>query len=678
MEFIELVIIIAILVTFSNIVSKVLPSVPIFFIQIILGILLGLTEMGQEIHFEPEMFLVMIIGPLLFREGERADVPEILKNGKIVLFLAFGGVLLTLFAVGTTLHWLMPSIPLAACYAFGAALGPTDAVAVSSLAKRLKISKNIMHILEGEGLLNDASGVTALQFAIIALATGSFSVMNAGFQLLFSSLGGGLIGYLIVWGKRRIIRFIEKISAQDVTVYLLIELLLPFVAYLIAEMVGVSGIIAAVVAGVAQAQRRRRVSLFDAELANISESTWSTIVFTLNALVFLFLGIELSQVFSPIWESNSYANGHLVVTIVVVTIVIFLIRFLFLVFYYKFLQSKKVVDLKQVALLTFGGVKGTVSLAAIFILPVTINEAPFEARGLLLFLTACVILVTLVIGVLVLPYLADGEAADSVDFNQLLILEEVIQILEEEEKEATDEKERLATDAVISTYENRRWELYRDSLTDSEKKEIQEIQGLILSIEQDGLDEAYRKGEVSSNGYRFYSHFISQQQHSLAKQFLSFFSFWLLIIQRFIRVIFHPKLFWQRKQQMKDNLKQRDISEVQKIYIKNSDYIFHSLSNLEDVYDSSLVNFFIRQREMSLKRFEHSNFIETIMIEQESVFVKKVLRGYYLERKTIDEYEVADKISIVSANEYRRNVNLLESYAMARSDEQPKQRMFRR
>ncbi len=108
MEFIELIIIIAILVTFSNIVSKILPSVPIFFIQIILGILLGLTEMGQEIAFEPEMFLVMIIGPLLFREGERADVPEILKNSKIVLFLAFGGVLLTLFAVGTTLHWLMP------------------------------------------------------------------------------------------------------------------------------------------------------------------------------------------------------------------------------------------------------------------------------------------------------------------------------------------------------------------------------------------------------------------------------------------------------------------------------------------------------------------------------------------------------------------------------------------
>ena len=150
MEFIELIIIIAILVTFSNIVSKILPSVPIFFIQIILGILLGLTEMGQEIAFEPEMFLVMIIGPLLFREGERADVPEILKNSKIVLFLAFGGVLLTLFAVGTTLHWLMPSIPLAACYAFWRCLRTNRCGSRLIFSETLKISKNIMHILEGE------------------------------------------------------------------------------------------------------------------------------------------------------------------------------------------------------------------------------------------------------------------------------------------------------------------------------------------------------------------------------------------------------------------------------------------------------------------------------------------------------------------------------------------------
>ncbi len=417
-------------------------------------------------------------------------------------------------------------------------------MAVSSLAKRLKISKNIMHILEGEGLLNDASGVTALQFAIVALTTGGFSAANAGFQLLFSSIGGGLIGYLIVWLKRRILRFIEKISAQDVTVYLLIELLLPFAAYLLAEMIGVSGIIAAVVAGVAQAQRKRRISLFDAELANISgkhvvdHSLYiERISVSLSrdrvvTSLLTDLGKQKLCKLASSYHDFSRHSGD------------FPRSFSFLLFYYWFLQSKKQVSMNQVALLTFGGVKGTVSLAAIFILPVMVHETPFQERSLLLFLTACVILLTLIISVMVLPYLADGEAAESVDFNHLLILEDVIEQLEAEEKQELSDKGRLAIDAVINSYENRRWELYRNSLTDSEKQEIQEIQGLILSIEQDGLDEAYRNGKVSLNGYRFYSRFISQQQHSLAKQILSFFSFWLFFIQRFIRVLIHPRLFY--------------------------------------------------------------------------------------------------------------------------------------
>jgi len=185
-----------------------------------------------------------------------------------------------------------------------------------------------------------------------------------------------------------------------------------------------------------------------------------------------------------------------VVTVLVVTAMIFIVRFAFLLVYYLFLQSKKAVSLRETALLTFGGVKGTVSLAAIFILPVMVNGARFEERSLLLFLTACVILLTLVISVMVLPYLADGEASESVDFNHLLILEDVIEQLEIEEKKELSDKGRLAIDAVINAYENRRWELYRNSLTDSEKQEIQEIQGLILSIEQDGLDEAYRNGHI--------------------------------------------------------------------------------------------------------------------------------------------------------------------------------------
>lgn len=666
MEIIELMIVIGLLITLSNILSKAFPAIPIFFIQIFFGVLLGMTSLGQSINFEPEIFLVMIIAPLLFREGERANVPAILKNSRIILCLAFGGVIVTLLAVGMTLHWFMPTIPLAACFAFGAALGPTDAVAVSSLAKRLNVPTNVLNILNGEGLLNDASGVTALQFAILALVTGSFSLGNASLILIYSSIGGAIIGYFLVWLKRRINDYIEKISAQDVSVYLLIELLLPFLAYLLAELIGVSGIIAAVVAGISQARGNRRVSLFDAELANISESTWSTIVFTLNALVFLFLGIELSQVFSPVWQSRSYENNHLLVTVIVITMVLFFVRFLFLICYYKILKSLKKLNFQEIYLLTFGGVKGTVSIAAIFILPVTINGLEFQARSLLLFLTACVVLLTLAIGVVVLPFFAEGEAMESIDFNQLLILDEVVQVLEEEEKETSEEKEEWAIQAVVTAYDNRRWEIYKDSMTASQKKEIQEIQGLILSIEQDGLDEAFRKGTIGKNGYRFYSRYLSRQQYSITKEFLSFFGFWLVFLRGILRIFLHPKLFMQRRKQMKPQILNQYTAEVEAVFMKNTEYVLFSLNNLEDVYDSELINFFIRKREMEAKRFTRKNFVAAVMIESEPIFTKKMLRGYYLERKIIDEYEVNEKITTFYANQYRKNVNLLESFAMAR------------
>ncbi|KAF9404260.1 hypothetical protein HW555_014437 [Spodoptera exigua] len=143
---------------------------------------------------------------------------------------------------------IIPALPIAACFALGAALGPTDAVAVGSLSGKIQIPPKAMHILEGEGLINDASGVTAFQFALAALLTGSFSIAEAGISLVVSSIGGALIGAALVMIKRQVVLILEKASARDVTGYLLLELLLPFLAYMVAELFHVSGIIAAVVA----------------------------------------------------------------------------------------------------------------------------------------------------------------------------------------------------------------------------------------------------------------------------------------------------------------------------------------------------------------------------------------------------------------------------------------------
>ncbi|MBO0432195.1 sodium:proton antiporter [Enterococcus sp. DIV0660C] len=668
MEFAELVIIFAVTITASNIVSRILPVIPAPLIQIFLGVILGLTKWGESINFEPELFLVMIIAPLLFREGEKADVTSILKNFDTILFLAFGGVILTLLGVGMTLSFLLPSLPFAACFAFGAALGPTDAVAVSSLSGRVNIPKKAMHILEGEGLLNDASGVTAFQFALAALITGSFSAVNAGVSLVISSLGGALVGFLLVWVKRKVISMIEKASARDVTGYLLIELLLPFLAYVLAEVFGVSGIISAVVAGILQASSFRKITIFDAELSSLSNSTWTTVTFTLNALVFIFLGIELTQVFSPVWENGAYPNWMLILVILLISVMLFVIRFVSITAFYLFKGglTRFKEELNEILILTFGGVKGTVSLATIFILPLTINGMVFHQRSLLLFLTAGVILVTLVVGILALPILTEEQETNGTDLNVLMILEEVVESLRQEAKDLPkNSKEYLATEAVIENYQERIRELYFEDLTEDEKQEVQEIQALILSIERDGLDESYRSGKLTVNGYRFYSRFLSRFERSITGEILSFIGFWLLFVRRVIRIILHPKMFWERRNREQQTVvTKKDISDVRDVYHKNTQLIIESLDNLTDVYGDVMIQFFIEQRKAQEMRIMSKNFFSTMMIQQETLFTKKMLRGYYLERKVVDEYEVAETITTFSANDYRKNINLLESYTM--------------
>ncbi|MFV0560881.1 MAG: cation:proton antiporter [Enterococcus sp.] len=676
MEFVELLIIFAVSIMLSNVINRIIPNVPAPIIQIFFGVLIGLTQWGQTINFEPELFLVMIIAPLLFREGEKADVPAILKNFGTIIFLAFGGVLLTLAGVGLTLSVLMPSIPLAACFAFGAALGPTDAVAVGSLSKRMNLPHKALHILEGEGLLNDASGVTAFQFALAALITGTFSILNAGVSLVFASIGGAVVGFVLVWIKRRLIGMIERVSAKDVASYLLIELLLPFIAYILAEVFHVSGIIAVVVAGVLQAAEFRKISLFEAELSSLSESTWTTISFTLNALVFIFLGIELTQVFSPVWENEIYPNWFLLVVILVISLMLFFIRFVSLSVFYLIRDGAKNMkkQMNEILILTFGGVKGTISLATIFILPFSINQLEFHQRSLLLFLTAGVILVTLLIGILILPFLTeDEEVIENPDFNELIILEEVILELKKDlAYYPKDAKEYIAIEAVIDNYQERLRELYLQELSEDEKREVQEIQALIISIERDGLDENYQHQNIGNAAFRFYYFYIARYQKTLTQQLLSFMSFWFIFVKRIIRIITHPKMFWERRKNSKEMLiTQADIEEVRNVYLENTKLILESLENLKDVYGDTMIEFFINERKIQSEKMLSGNFISTILVQQETIFTKQMLRGYYLERKVIDEYEVSEKITIFSANEYRGRVNLLESYAMSQVSNTP-------
>ncbi|MHC5229377.1 cation:proton antiporter [Enterococcus sp. LJL99] len=663
MELIYWIILFAFAITFSNVFNRIVPIIPLPMVQIIFGVLIGLTEMGQRITFEPEVFLVMIIAPLLFREGERTNIRSMLKNFSVILFLAFAGVIITLLTVGWTLHLIIPALPIAACFAFGAALGPTDAVAVGSLSGKIQIPAKAMNILAGEGLINDASGVTAFQFALAALLTGSFSWVNASWTLLFSSVGGAAVGVILVLLKRQIVHLLEKASAKDVTGYLLLELLLPFLSYVLAEIFGVSGIIAAVVAGVMQASSLKKVSLFEAELSSVSDSTWSTIVFMLNALVFLFLGIELSQVFSPIWNSETYSNIFLMLVVLLISVTLFATRFLSIVFIYGIKNRFKNIGkfMNEILILTFGGVKGTVSLATIFILPMTINGELFIERSLLLFITACVILVTLISGLVILPFLTDTEEEQPENPIEINLLKEVIEHL----KLRNESDPHVEMNVVIENYQDRIKELYTEQLSAEKKQDVQELQALIVSIEKDGLEESFRQKEINVEGYRLYKRLITRMERSIAKQLLSIIGFWLLFVRQVINLFIHTNSLWDHEEdEVKTELRKEEMESIRQVFLQNTEVILKSLNNLTDVYDDELIRFFIEGRLQLAQRLEDGTFIDSFIIHSQSDYVKELLIGYQEERNVIDTYEINHKISSIVANEYRKNVNLLESFSI--------------
>ncbi|MCC9797217.1 sodium:proton antiporter, partial [Streptococcus agalactiae] len=262
----------------SNVINRIFPKLPLPFIQLVFGILSGLVFHKSQVHIDPELFLAFVIAPLNFREGQESDIGSFIKYRTIILYLILPTVFLTAIVVGYVAGHLLPvSLPLAACFALGAALGPTDAVAFISIAKRFQFPKRAENILKLEGLLNDASGLVSFQFALTALLTGYFSLTKASLKLALAIMGGFLIGLLFAFLTRLCLTVLEKFDAADVTGALLLELTLPFVAYFVADLLGFSAIIAVVVAGVMQANRLKKVTLFDAQVDRVTSVIWETL-----------------------------------------------------------------------------------------------------------------------------------------------------------------------------------------------------------------------------------------------------------------------------------------------------------------------------------------------------------------------------------------------------------------
>ena len=438
MHIIYILLLVALALAASSALHRFVP-VPLPIVQVMLGALCGLPFIGLVIRLDPEMFLVLLVAPLLFADAWNSSKRDLAKQAPTILLLAFGLVIFTVVSVGLVLHWLIPSLALAVCFAIASVLSPTDAVAVQSITERVAVPSRLLHLIEGEALLNDATGLVALRFAIVMAMTGAFSAASASFEILRLSIGGILLGTFCGWIGTRLIAKLDRVAEQTTSLF---ALGMPVAVFILAEHLNVSGILAAVFAGAAGEVTSRRIST-RARTRVVTSVLWSVMTFALNGTVFILLGMQIPNIVAsaPGVAHDLLAPGPSVIALYVVALGVALLLFRFLwvavVLLLRGLRQKTFrVWAHDVLVVTFAGVRGAVTLAAVLTLPLTLApDVPFPGRSLAILLAAGTIVFSLVTSSIALPLLlrnVQPEGTDDaiIDHARVMIGESVAAALE--------------------------------------------------------------------------------------------------------------------------------------------------------------------------------------------------------------------------------------------------------
>ena len=467
METLTLVMLIFAAILASSIIDQVVPRVSSPLIQIGLGLLIALFASSQiRVTLDPDLFLVLFIAPLLYEEAKSADKAALWHHKRPVLSLAIGLVIATTLAIGFAVHAVIPSIGLAAAFALGAALGPTDAVAVTSLSKQVNIPERQGSILKGELLLNDASGIVSFQFAIAAAITGSFSLLNATGHFFIEFLGGIAVGALLGYAGKFLVNKARSLGVENTTFHVLFEILIPLLVYSIADAVHVSGIIAVVVAGLINVISPHAIGPSISRMNIVSSSVWRVLTFALNGFVFVLLGTQLPQAMVHTWDDVTFSNFALIGYVVALTLLLYVVRFAWVCasdWLYTRRRSKKhnekfKLDLRKSLITTLAGAKGTITLSILFTIPYYIGVVRFPQRDLIIFLGCGVIVCTLLVATFVVPLIAPKSVSESEEAAREREAELKIDILRSVVEELTARQTpdtRRATRNVVSSYNDR-------------------------------------------------------------------------------------------------------------------------------------------------------------------------------------------------------------------------------
>ena len=428
---------------------------PFPILLVIAGLLIGLLPRLPEVRLDPEIVFLIFLPPLLFSAAWNFPWEDLRSNFLPILGLAIGLVFATIICVAYAAYWLIPGLALAPAFVLGAIVSPPDAVAATTVLKDLRVPKRLAAVLEGESLVNDASGLVAYQFAVAAVVTGSFSITDATADFIWMSLGGSLFGLLIGMSAAYLHRHL-----RDPSVVVTLTLLTPYISYLPAERLGFSGVLAVVTTGLYIGHRSWEALGPESRLQR--ESIWKLLDYLLNGLVFILIGLQIPTIV----REMRMPVGQMIFVGAAISFVVIAVRFLWIfpmVYLEKYFLQRDI-PIGNLVVASWAGMRGVVSMAAALALPlVTLTGEEFPHRHIILFLTFCVIFVTLVVQGLTLPWIARKLKVEEPNWDFQSESKARVSLLDELIKEVDD----LIKNEPIPEYREslERWKMhYQDRL----------------------------------------------------------------------------------------------------------------------------------------------------------------------------------------------------------------------
>lgn len=719
MELLEAFLIFIFAVILSAIINNRFPKVPTAFIQIALGAAIFTLPIPIKFDFDSEVFMMAVIAPLLFVEGTHIRRSKLLEYRHPIILMAMALVFATVIGVGYFIHWIWPDLPMPAAFAIAAILCPTDAVAVSAITKGKILPKGSMSILEGESLLNDAAGIISFKIAVTALVTGMFSAVNAIEQFVVSTIIGILIGVIlgVLVVQLRIFLTANK-GFKDHNTLTFIQLLTPFVIYFVAEKFHASGIIAVVFAGLVHGLERDRLIRAQTELQINYSQIWNTLSYALNGFVFVVLGFIVPEVVMEIVKVEPDNLKFLIGITLLISLAIYSFRFIWVFLWYKdFYYPKNIrryieddnLDEERPPnrilysfIMTMCGIHGTISVSMALTLPTMMSHHQnFAYRNDLLFIASLMVLISLILAQLVLPFITKTAKKDeskgmTYQAAKIFIIQSVIQQLKKNAKH----NENIDYRPLFNQYFTELSFLINVEPDNKDTKELHRLTKIAEEEEANTLESLINKGKINSQELDNYRNIVDlNKSYKEASFFTKFSRMFKMIYLRFkARKNYRKHAAHQLSSEVqnksgakssskqhhnhekpsRDQLEERrtemlksyknELKSVQKIMRVVNHQIttrLHQEQNSSNVLETSLVmnQYYdlvrtLRKRQNTNRNNNNSTHAITNFSSETQLSLR--LQAVYIERRFLDELIRKQKVTSEIAKQLRENINYNE------------------